>query len=352
MSNLAEKNVKVAPVVGLIPETPYNRIMSFINNYESKNTRDTYTRHYKLMFEYMTGKKGLERVTYEDIKSINDIKVEGFRNQLKDKYKSTTINQIIFSCKALFDKFKERRIIEINDFDLEPLIEKENSYGSLTNKEIENLFDYCLNLDYKPMITKLYFEFLYKVTCRKSAVQDLIWDQFNKELDRETETMIWVITFVDKGKEIKKAITDEFYERLKQNYNENNKKNDGKIFCGIDNGTYDKVLKDYCKKYGIDQKRNITQHSIKGSGLDHIMTITGDINTVSLAGQHKSVNMAFKRYLNKNRRFSEHPSYFLGKSYDIDMLRSLSKDKLLKLIEGSGNETVIRLCLEMEKLNK
>jgi site-specific recombinase XerD len=352
MSNLAEKlnsdvDVNSTPVIGLVVDTPYNRIISFINEYESKNTRDAYLRHFKKMFMYTCGKT-LEQLTYQDIKSVNDLKVEGFRNHLTDKYKNTTINQIIFACKALYDRFKEKHIVEYNDFDIKPLLEHENSHGSLTAQEIDNLFDYCLKLKYKPIETKLYFEFLYIVTCRKSAAQNLTWNEINKELDVETGKLVWVVTFLDdKKKEVKKAIQDEFYNRLKENY-KSEKEISGKVF-NIYNKTYDNVLKGFCKEYGISEKRNIHQHSLKSSGLDHIMNVTGDINTVALAGQHKNINTSYKRYINKNRRYSEHPSYYLNKNFNIDMLKDLSKDELLSLIEKSGKETVIRMCLEMEK---
>jgi hypothetical protein len=352
-----EENIEIVnttPVVGLIPDTPYNRIMSFINEYESKNTRIAYTKHYKDMFLYMTGKL-FQQLTYQDIKSINDLKVEGYRNFLRTKHKSSTINQKIFACKALWDRFKERRIIDYNFFDMKPLLITDNSYGSLTSQEIENLYDYCLNLpkrkNTKNMTLKLYFEFLYIVTCRKSAAQNLTWNQIKKELDLETGKMIYVITFLDKGKEIKKAIQDEFYQRLKDNYKQVGETS-GKVFCGIDNATYDKVLKGFCKQYEIDKNRNICQHSIKGSGLDRIMAITNDINTVALAGQHTQLNTSFKKYLNKNRKYTSHPSYFLGKEYTIDKLEELDKDTLIKLIKSSGRDTILKLNLELEKLNQ
>jgi len=338
MNNLA--------IVNLVPDTPYNRIMSFLDQYQ-ENTRKSYLKYYKIMFMYMTGKT-LEQLTYQDIKSINDIKVEQFRNHLKTQYANTSINQIIFACKALYDRFRERRIVEINDFDISPLTEKENKYGSLTSKEMENLYNYCLKQDYKPMTLKLYFEFLYTVTCRKSAAQNLTWDNINRELDIESGQMVWVITFMDKGKEIKKAIQDDFYNRLKENYTKE-KEYTGKIF-NIHNHTIDKVLKGFCQEYGISEKRNITQHSIKSSGLDIIQNITGDINITASAAQHKNIQTTYARYLNKNKQYTLQPSYFLGKEFTIDTLRELDKDTLLKLIERAGKETIIKLNLELEKL--
>ena len=347
MNNLVLNNVNVAPVVGIMPDTPYNRIISFLDGYESKNTRNNYLRHFKLMFMFMTGKQ-LEQLTYNDIKNIDDIKVENFRTHLKTQYKATTINTVIASCKALFDKFKERRIIEINDFDINPLIQKDNSHGSLTNKEIHGLFDYCLKYDYKPETLKLYYEFLFRVTCRKEAAQSLKWDQIQRELDIETSNLIYVVTFMDKGKEVKKGITDDFYNRLLNNYNKEKGFNN-KVFLGINNITYDKVLKGFCKEWGIGEERRICQHSIKSTGLDFIMATTGDHNIVALAGQHINFNTSYKKYTNKNRKFSEHPSYFLDKDYGIDMLKGLGRDELIQLIESAGRETIIKLCLEMEK---
>lgn len=357
MSNLAEKldsqdNVNVAPVVGLVPNTPYNRIMSFINDYESKNTRSAYQRYYRDMFIYMTG-KSMEQITYSDIKSIDKQRVKDHRQHLKSKGQAaSTINQKIFACKSLWDDLREDNIVNVNPFDLKPLTQEENNHGSLTYEEVQNLYQFCLQQKYKPMTQKLYFEFLFVLTCRKHVAQTLTWDQIKRELDIDSNKMVLVVNFTgdnrDKGKSIKKAITDEFYNRLKENY-EDEKETNNKVFCGIYNATYDNTLKAFCKEYNIDPDRDIVQHSLKSSGLDYIQGAIGDINVTAQAAQHSNIQTTYQRYLNKNKKYSSQPSYMLHENFNIDLLRDLDKEELLGLIEKAGQETIVKLCLELNK---
>lgn len=352
------ENVNYASVVGLVPNTPYNRIMSFIKEFDSDNTKNSYVNHYRKMFSYMTGKKesqSLEQLTYNDIKLIDKDRVKDYRQFLKENYKTTTINQRIFACKSLWDEFRENDIVNINPFDFlkkQRLKEEENNYGSLTLDEIEKLYQFTLQREYKSMTQKLYWEFLFVVTCRKHVAQTLTWDQIERELDLDTKEMIWVVSFTgenkDKGKSVKKSITDEFYNRLYENYTKE-KETNGKVFCGINNETYDNTLKAFCKEYNIDSNRNIVQHSLKSSGLDFIQGVLGDINVTAQAAQHSSIQTTYKKYLNKNKKYSSQPSFMLHKNYSIDMLKELDKDELLGLIEKAGKETVVKLCLELNK---
>ena len=364
MSNLATKettaqNVNYAPtsVIGLIPDTPYNRITNFINEYDSKSTRGRYTRDYGRMFQYMCGKQ-FGQLTYEDIKQINKDKVKAYRQFLKQQYKETTINQMILAIKTLWDHFISENITDKNPFDFskkERLQEHENCYGSLTLDEMKNLFNFCLERTYKPRSQQLYFEFLFVVTCRKHVAQTLTWNKIKRRLDVETKQMVWVIDFVednaDKGTDSRKSITDEFYNRLKENYESEGCTNN-KVFCGIYNGTYDDTLKAFCERYNIPPERKIKQHSIKSSGLEFIQDILGDPNITAQAAEHKHIQTTYRRYLNKNKRFTKQPSFMLHKNFSIDMLEGLGEDVLLDLIKKAGMETVVKLCLELEKMTE
>jgi hypothetical protein len=350
MNNLAVQNQESYSnnVVGFDTNTPYARIKNFINSYESENTKKAYTNHFEKMFMYCCHKP-MEKLTYSDIKSIDDIKVEDYRNFLQEQYAETSVNQMIFACKALWDRFKERRIVDFNYFDIKPLIEKDNSRGSLTPEEVDGLFNYCLKQDYKPVEQKLYFEFLYTVTCRKSAAQSLTWDKIVKELDVDTSKLVWVCTFIDKGKEVKKAINEEFYDRLKNNYVKEGY-NSGKVF-NINDKTYDKTLKRFCKEWGISESRNICQHSLKSSSLDLIQSVYRDINITAQSASHKNINTCYRRYINKNRSYCSQPSYSLYKNYSFDMLKDLDRDTLVEIIKNCDKTTLIKLCIEKEKLD-
>lgn len=356
MSNLAENRsfengVKGSPVpnvVGFYNDSPQADINNFmkLKEMDSKNTVTTYWNHYKHMFMYLTGKE-ISQLNWNDIKLITMKRVKDYRANIIGEFANTTINQRIYACKRLWQEFIENERVYSNVFDLEDLPQEKNSYDALTRKEIDLLFDYCLNLKYKPKTQMLYFKFLFTVACRKNTAQKITWDDIIRKQD-ELGNEFWVVKFHEKKKDHERAITDEFYQQLKDNYNEN-QETSGRVFS-VNNHTYDSTLKDFCKKYNIT--KNIVQHSIRSSASDNIQNILGDINVTAKALGHDNIQTTYSKYMNKINDFANQPSYMLDKDYSIDKLRGLGEEELLRLIEIAGKETITKLCLELEKMNK
>ncbi|MDD4108860.1 MAG: hypothetical protein PHH93_09085, partial [Prolixibacteraceae bacterium] len=257
-------------IVGVFIDKPIVQINQFVKRDKTENTTKTYINHYTDMFMFICHKQ-LNNLTWDDIKNISLSQAKEYRDFLIEQdFASSTINQRIFACKALWDDFFENEKVSKNVFDLKKLKQINNSYDSLTDKEIQLLFDFCLEEKQKPQTKKLYFEFLYTTALRKNIAQSITINDIKRKLDMKSQREFYVIDVVDKEHQREVSIVDEFYNRLinnpenhKYNNNDNNKNN--KLFH-LDNHTADKVLKNFCKKYGIE--RNIVQHSVKSSSGD------------------------------------------------------------------------------------
>jgi len=344
-------------VVGFTNNSIMESINLHLDTYDSNKTKQRYLSVYREMFMHICGKQ-LELLTVEDVCSITFKKVKVYRSYLKKKYNQIkTVNEDISICKKLWGAFiedDEDEVIKNNPFVLDKLKikDKDNHYGSLTEEELDGLYKFCLAQKSKPSTKKLYFEFLATVTCRKSVTQELKFDDIKRTLNRKTGTYYWVIKDVyDKTEFVDTAISDEFYNRLMDNFNSydwvDQKK--GYIF-NLSDSTLNNVLIDYCKFADIDKEgRNIVQHSIKSTGLDRIQEVFEDINITARAGGHKSIQTTYDNYIGKNVDYSQQPSILLSKNYNIDMLKGLSQEELVNIIMGCGKNTIIKACIKAEE---
>ena len=351
MNNLAVENVNIAQpnLVGMFIDKPSVQINTFIRRDKAQNTTEAYINHYKHIFMYLCH-KNIEDLTWDDIRSITVTKVKDYRDKLNGQFSASTINQRIFAAKALWDDFFENEKVDKNVFDLKKLKQKKNPYDSLTDREIQLLYQFCLEQEYKSLTKQLYFEFLYTTGLRKNKAQTIKVDDIQRKLDFKTQQEFWVIIVEDKGKDREVSITDEFYNRLLNNY-KNEGIDDGQIFH-IYNGTIDDTLKAFCQKYGIT--RHIVQHSIKSASGDLVYSVTHDMQETANHLGHTNFQTTFDYYTGKNKSYAEQASYALHKGYSIDMLKGLGEDVLIGLIERytekQGRDIVIKLGMELEKL--
>jgi site-specific recombinase XerD len=297
--------------------------------------------------------KTIDNLTWNDIKNITIAKVKEYRDHLiEEDFASSTINQRILACKALWDDFFENEKVDKNVFDLKKLKQVKNHWDSLTDKEMQMLYKFCLDQPKKPITKQLYCEFLYTTGLRKNIAQSIFINDIKRKLDVKSQQEFWVIDVIDKEHPRDVAITDDFYYRLVNNP-ENDGKTDEKLFH-IYNKTIDNLLKAFCDKYNITRK--IKQHSLKGSGGDLVQNVYGDINKTAKYLGHENIQTSYEYYLGKNESYSEQPSFALHKGYSIDMLKDLGEDVLIGLIERytekQGRDIVIKLCMELEEMTK
>lgn len=343
-------------VIGLNKSSVNSVVERFLNKYNSDNTIRTYRRHFNKMFMYTCGKETAD-ITKEDLDSISTSKVREYVDFLKkNKYETSTINQIIFACSKLWRYFQKEDLVKKDEFKEENVMvnkaeEGKNSHGSFTEEELNQLYEYCLSLKDRGLTKKLYFEFLATITCRKTAAQELRLDDIRKTFNKDDGQYYWVVNKFDKTRAINRAITNEFYQRLVDNFNSYSYKDKEKgLLFNVENQTLEKTLKDFCKAYNIDKEgRNLCQHSLKSTGLDIIYDVFG-IKVAAEAGGHSDINTTYRHYLSKQKNYALQPSILLSKSPEdcLKELDKLTKDELINIIAASDKFIAIKLCLKKD----
>jgi integrase len=321
---------------------------------DSPNTAKSFGNYIKEFFMAVKGKE-INDLVWDDLISITNNDVVCFQSLLRRKNSKNTTNQKISAVKSLFRALKPNCDgINMNAFEIKPFKIKDNdveSYGSLTEDEVERLLEFAGKQSYRSLVQKLYFKTRFIAGIRHDAVFTLEWKQIKRLLDKKNNVEAWVIGVDDKGKSVKKAISDKFYEELcelksyisegEKNYNKN------KVFNICDKYLRN-TLREFCKVEGINEDRNIVLHSLKKSSCDYVYDRSKDITLTATQGQHSDINTTYNNYIGKNSGFIDQPSYYMfDDEVSIDKLRDLSKEELLDLIEKCGKGVIRQLIGKM-----
>lgn len=337
------QKMKKSNVVGFKNDSVYQAIDNFLydKSERSKNTAYNYKRYYEEFFMFAIGKE-LKDLTWDDIINIGYDDVLMFRRYLRSSKKNSpkTANIKVIALRTLWTELnKINGSVDVKVVNLKPLREDriDTQYGSLTEDEISSLFQFA-EKQYSGLTQRMFFETAFVTGFRKQALLNLKWKNIKKRLDKTTNEEVWCICIKDKGKEVIKPISDDFYSRLiKLRFIcHNNKgvcdKNNDPVFV-ISDKTLEKTLKKFCKEYGISEDRNIVIHSIKKASMDYVWNNTKDIVKTAQQGNHSTIEYAYNTYLGKNESYVDNPSYYLFDSdVDISCLQQLSKDEIIDVI--------------------
>lgn len=311
----------------------------------SINTYNTYKSNYEEFFRLLVGKE-MDFISWEDFLEIEYEDILRYRNLLKKSNSNKTINLKIASISSLYDElYKMNREVDKVIIDVKPLstLEENNSYGSLTEGEMEGLFNYCesLNSRMKPIQKKMFFKLAYITAIRSGALLQLKW----KDIAPIDNLEGYVITLRDKGKINQTPITKEVYDSLL----EMEEIEEDRVFPTTSKSLR-KVLKEYCESVGIDQEgRNIVLHSIKKASVDKVYAETGDLLATAHHAHHNGINLVYNTYQGRNNTMKEKPSYrIFGQKVDYkEELEKFSKEELIEaLIKGGDSQKILNLLKE------
>jgi integrase len=260
MSNLAEKlndsgvvnSTPVPNVVGINNESTSVKILNYLEDKKrkSKSTHEAYQRYFKEFFKYSCNKE-ISQITWDDIFSVDYSKVDDYKNYLLTKgVKPYYVEQKLFACKALWEKlYHINRNIDLRAWDFEREEYEENHYAALSDEEMNLLFDFAKQEEYKPMTKMMYFRFLYIVGCRKHVPLELEWKNIIRKFDKKNKVELWVAKFHDKGKWVEKSINDDFYNELLELKTSGESK-ENRVF-DINKNTIESVFNRYQEKYNL-----------------------------------------------------------------------------------------------------
>ena len=324
----------------------YWDITTFLNRKEidSVSTKENYEAWLREFFIFMCS-KDLPTITRDDIYSIRNVDVIRYQAYLTDRgYKAGTINTKLSAVKSLIDFLsRSDEKISLNTFKVDRVKGEAESYGSLTLEEIDAML-ILVREQRNGEEKSLLIELALKTGIRLAALLSLQWSNITK--DNESEDL-WIVNVIDKGKSIdEKIIVNEFYTRICSLKRE--EMMDSKIFH-LDKKTIQQSMKRLTEELEIDERRNITFHSLKKSGATYIYELTGDIKKAQDYCNHKNCGTTMNTYIKRKKDRSQSSNLLIGQQNSFD-LSKLTKEELLKVVEESGNMTKIKMRNVASKL--
>lgn len=317
----------------------YSIIKTFIRSLalNSENTARNYEMDIRQFFE-MTRGKSIEHLTVEDLQfTYNDIL--DYQLYLAERYSTNSVNRKINVLRSLYHKLAANDIpVNPMVFDIPKLKESDaESYGTLTWEEAKQMIELAKK-ERNGEEKSLLIELAVMTSIRLTALLNLKWKNF------EQKDGFWVVKVIDKGNSVdEKPIKNELYQRLLTLKS----KNKEKVFS-VSESTANRLVKKLAKEMGIDEERNIVFHSLKKVGINWVLDTTGDLVLASKQGNHKSIQTTYNYYLDRNKDFSKYAGLTMGEKPDLEQLRNVDIDVLIKAI-GSLDLSVQHALLNKVK---
>lgn len=348
--NLTKNIPKQSNVVLFSNNSVYNAISFFVEEKNSYNTRKNYILWIKAFFKTLLD-KDINYLSWNDIINITHQDMRTYRKFLKTINGNNTVNQKMACIASLWGELKKHvhgENINLNVVKLTPLIIEESSWGSLTEKEINQLLEFCKTRDYKPFVQEIYFKTLFITGIRSNAIMQLKQTDIIHKSDLQSGKDIWCLYVKDKRKYVTKAISDSLYSSLVKCFESPSKK----VFNVCDK-ILRATLKDFCLTYNLHNDRQIVLHSLKKSSMDYVWDTTKNIIKTAKQGGHNSIEMTYQHYVGRNDSLASQPSYELfDRKYSIEDLKHLSKDELLNLIDKSSGIILRQLIYNMNHIGE
>lgn len=308
-------------------------IKTFLDRIEqdSVNTRKTYERAIRNFFLKMRN-KNIEDLSEKDL-VFTKRQIQTYQVELRNEFKSTTVNNRISILKKLYLKLNEYEF-DVNPswFDLDRYDEHDKeSYDTLSHEEVVEVID-LVSKTRKGFEKSLLLRVAYSTAFRKTAIQNLEWsDVINKEGQ-------WFLKALDKGNKWDyKKISDELYSELIKLKDTNDKK----IFS-LTNKTINRMF-NYIRDNMDFGERNIVFHSFKKASINEVALLTNyDLKAMQQQGNHASIVTTLNDYM-KDKSLEDLIVVDINYEVPINKLDDLSKEELLNIIKSSDRNTQIKL---------
>lgn len=312
----------------------WNCVKTFLDRIEqnSKNTKTTYENAIRDFFKTMRN-KDLEQLVENDL-IFTKPQIETYQVGLRNKYKSTTVNNRISALKKLYTKLEDYNFdVKASWFSLERYDEHDKeSYDSMTHDEIIK----AINLVLETRAGKqkaLLIRVAYATAFRKQSILDLKWS------DISNRNGVWILKTLGKGNKWDyKKISDDLYNELMEHKASTNK---DKIFTLTDK-TVNKML-NYIRDNIDFGDRKITFHSLKKSSINEVALITNyDLKAMQRQGSHSNVTTTLNDYM-AEKSIDDLVVVDINYRVPVEKFDELSRDELINLIKSSDRNIQIKL---------
>jgi integrase len=316
-------------------------INTFLNRIEqnSENTRATYERAIRDFFKIMRN-KNLEDLVEKDL-IFTKAQVETYQVNLRNNFKSTTVNNRISALKKCYSKLEDYGFnVKASWFALDRYDEHDKeSYDPMTHEEIVEAINLVLGTRagrQKALLIRL----AYATAFRKESLLTLKWSDI---INREG---VWFVKTLGKGNKWDyKKISNDLYEALMEHKREIG----GERIFTLTNKTVNKMLKFIRDNIDFGD-RNITFHSLKKSSINEVALITNyDLKAMQRQGNHANVTTTLNDYM-AQKSLDDLVIVDVNYRVPVEKFDELSKEELVNLLKSADRSIQIKLLQQLGAL--
>ena len=309
-------------------------MLTFLSRIEqnSKNTRVTYERAMRNFFKVMRNKE-LEQLVESDL-IFTKPQIETYQVNLRNKFKSTTVNNRISALKKCYTKLEDYGFdVKASWFTLDRYDEHDkDSYDRMTHEEVIRVIN-LVSKTRKGFEKALLIRMAYATAFRRESLLQLTWNDITKRED------VWFVKTLGKGNkyDYKKISNDLYHELMKQK-----ELIGGKKIFQLTKKTVNKMM-NYIRDNIDFGERTISFHSLKKSSINEVALITNyDLKAMQKQGNHADITTTLNDYM-ADKSMDDLVVVDINYNVPLEKFDSLSKDELLNLIKSSSRDIQIKL---------
>jgi integrase len=313
-------------------------ISTFLNRIaqNSENTKVSYEKAIRDFFKAMRNKE-LEDLVEEDL-IFSKPQIETYQVNLRNTYKSTTVNNRMSALKKCYVKLEDYGFnVKSAWFILDRYEEHDKeSYDPMTHEEIIEAINLVLGTRagrQKALLLRL----AYATAFRKESLLSLKWSDIT---NREG---IWFVKTLGKGNKWDyKKISNDLYDVLMEQKAESGGE---KVFT-LTHKTVNKMLNFIREKIDFGE-RNITFHSLKKSSINEVALITNyDLKAMQQQGNHANITTTLNDYMAK-KNLDDLVIVDINYHVPVDKFDELTKEELVSLIKSADRSIQIKLLQKL-----
>jgi integrase len=317
----------------------FNCINTFLKRIgqNSQNTRKTYERSIRDFFRTMRNKE-IEDLVEEDL-IFTKPQIETYQTNLREGFKSTTVNNKISALKKCYVKLEDYGFdVKSSWFVLDRYDEHDKeSYDRLTHEEIIKIINFLSGTRagrQKALLVRL----AYATAFRKESLLNMKWSDISQ---RES---IWMVKVLGKGNKWDyKKISNDLYDELMKLKEESGGRE--KIFT-LTGKTVNKMLRDIRSNFDFGE-RNITFHSLKKSSINEVALITNyDLKAMQRQGNHANVTTTLNDYM-AEKSLDDLVIVDINYNVPVEKFDELTKEELVNLIKSADRSIQIKLLQKL-----
>lgn len=317
-------------------------IDSWVNSYQSENTRIKYTQALD-DFSTMVFNKKPSQLTQEDLVGISySATVNKFVEPLRGSgIKDSTIKLSLTAVRQFMKVLRRDKVFDgvdynyINEDCLTVNLKNNdvNHHEALSLEELKDMKRWFKEKKYRSsdiLLGEKYamlVDFMYSTVVRVDATMNITWDDFTL-LKSPHGGSFAILKVIDKGHKLnEKPLHREYYDKLKALFYKGDPH--GKVFEDLTKDS----LRRYFKQYSEVLGRRVSPHSLKAGAATTLYAETHDIILVRDFCDHDSVTTT-ESYIRRSDNPNLTGSAIRTANFDYDKLNDLSKEDLLRLVKN------------------